>query len=430
MARETGNLKSKQVDQLIRAGKPGKHYDGRGLRLEIRGPNAANWVSRYQIDGVERWMGLGSARDFNLAEARERNRKQVRQKLADGIDPLRTRQAEHTAKLAAAAKALTLAEATRRFLEQHGGKWDSPKHRAQWQSTLKTYAEPVIGALSVADIDVPLVLKVLEQPVKPARNYPGGPLWNARPETANRLRGRIESVLDWAKGRGYRQGDNPAAWNILGKVLPARGPKQHHAALPYKDIPGFMAGLRAREGVAPQALAFLVYTAARSQEVLKARWSEIDLDAGVWTVPAERMKARKPHRVPLAPEMVDLLRGLYTESESDFVFIGTQAGKPLAHTALALVLTRMGQDVTVHGFRSAFRDWAGETTAFSHDICEAALAHVRGDKSVQAYARGDLFDKRRALMESWAKFCTAPVGKASAEIVPIRAMTRAPHGKA
>jgi integrase len=315
---------------------------------------------------------------------------------------------------------MTFAEATRRFLEQHSAKWESPKHRVQWQSTLKTYAEPVLGSLPVAEIDVPLVLKVLEQSVKAAHSYPAGPLWMTRPETANRLRGRIESVLDWAKGRGHRSGDNPAAWSVIGKVLPARGPKQHHPALPYKDVPSFMATLQAQPGAAARALQFLIYTASRSQEVLKARWSEFDLDAGVWTVPAERMKARKPHRVPLAPEVVDLLQGLYTESENDFVFIGTQAGKPLAHTALALVLKRLGLPVTVHGFRSAFRDWAGETTAFPHDVCEAALAHVRGDQTIRAYARGDLFAKRRSLMMAWSKFCTTPPGKAEGDVIPLR----------
>jgi integrase len=408
MARERGNLKSKQVEKLIRAGKRGKHYDGRGLRLEIGGPNSASWATRYQIDGFERWMGLGSARDFTLAEARERNRKLVRQKLADGIDPLLIRQAERAAKLAAAAKTMTFAEATRHFLEQHSAKWDSPKHRAQWQSTLETYAKPIIGALPVADIDVPLILNVLEQQVKAARNYPAGPLWNSRPETANRVRGRIESVLDWAKGRGYRQGDNPAVWSIIGKVLPARGARWHHAALLYKDIPHFMQALQAQQGVAAQALQFLILTGARSQEVLQARWSEIDLDNAVWTVPAPHMKARKPHRVPLAAEVVGLLRDLYNEFNNDFVFIGTRAGKPLAHTALQRLLKRMQQPVTVHGFRSAFRDWAGETTAFPHEICEAALAHVRGDQSVRAYARGDLFDKRRKLMEAWARYCQSP----------------------
>jgi integrase len=258
-------------------------------------------------------------------------------------------------------------------------------------------------------------------------------LWEARPETANRLRSRVEAILDWAKARGHRSGDNPAAWDVIGKVLPARRAKQHHAAMAYKDIPAFMAELRTHkvvaDGVAAKAMQFLVYTAARSQEVLKARWSEIDLDAvkidpktllpvpdPVWNVPASRMKARKPHRVPLAPPAVDLLRSLYTESGNDLVFLGTQPGKPLAHTTLGWVLKRMGQPV----FRSSFRDWAGETTAFPHDVCEAALAHVRGDQSVQAYARGDLFDKRRKLMEAWADYCAKPVVKTDATVTPIR----------
>ena len=329
MARETGNLKSKQVEKLIRAGQPGAHYDGRGLRLEIKGPNSAYWVSRYQIAGVTRYMGLGSAFAFDLAQARERNRTLVRQKLADGIDPVLTRRAERAAKAAAAARAVTFAEASRRFLEQHRGKWDSAKHAAQWENTLVTYATPIIGALPVDAIDVPLVLKVLEQPVKAQRGYPAGPLWGARPETANRLRGRLESVLDWAKGRGHRHGDNPAAWSIIGKVLPARTTGKHHAALPYKDLPTFMRELRAQQGVAARALEFLIYTAARSQEVIRARWSEIDLEAGIWTVPAERMKARKEHRVPLAPEAVSLLRELPREGDDGYLFIGTQAGKPL-----------------------------------------------------------------------------------------------------
>jgi integrase len=420
MARERGNLRAKQVEKLIRAGKPGKHYDGRGLRLEIKSQSSANWVARYQINGVTRYMGLGSAFDFDLGQARERNSRLVRQKLADGVDPLLARQSERAAKQADAAKAMTFSEACRRFLEQHSAKWDSSKHRAQWQNTLKTYAAPIIGALPVAHIDVSLVLKVLEQPIEAARGFPGGLLWQARPETANRLRGRIETILDWCKARGYRHGDNPAAWQIIGKVLPARGAKQHHAALPYNDIPAFMAELRAQEGVAAQALEFLILTAARSQEVLKARWGEIDLDESTWLIPGERMKARKPHRVPLAPEVVDLLRSLYREYGNEHVFIGTRTGNPLAHTALALALKRLGRPVTVHGFRSAFRDWAGETTAFPHDLCEAALAHVRGDQTIRAYARGDLFTKRRALMMAWSKFCTTPRGKAEGDVIPLQ----------
>lgn len=420
MARETGNLKNKQVEKLLRAGEPGKHYDGQGLRLEIKNNKAANWVTRYQIDGVERWMGLGSARVFTLAEARERNRKLVRQKLADGIDPLLTRRADRAASQAAAAKAMTFGEACRRFLEQHGGKWGNPKHRQQWQSTLAVYAEPVIGQLGVADIDTPLVLKVLEQPVAAERGYAAGPLWQTRPETANRLRGRIETVLDWAKARGHRSGDNPAAWSVIGKVLPERGVQQHHAAMPYADVPAFMRELRGREGVASRALEFLVLTAARSQEVLKARWPEIDLEAGVWTVPAERMKMRKEHRVPLSAETVALLRNLPTEAGNAFVFIGRSAVQPPGHSTLSAVLNkRMGCSITVHGFRSAFRDWAGETTAFPPDVCEAALAHVKG-KVERAYQRGDLFDKRRKLMEAWSRYCANPTPAKKTGVVPLR----------
>ena len=421
MGRDAGNLKSKYVEKLIQAGKPGKHYDGQGLRLEIRGPNNASWVARYQVDGVTRYMGLGSAKTFNLAEARERNRRLVRQKVADGFDPVAIRRADRAARQASVAKVMTFAEATRRFLEQHNAKWESRKHRTQWQNTLRTYAEPTMGALPVAEIDVPLVLKALEQPVKAERGYPAGPLWSARPETANRLRGRIEAVLDWAKARGHRAGDNPAAWEVIGKVLPARGGPEHHAALPYTDIPAFMASLEQRGGVAAKALAFAVLTAARSQEVLKARWSEVDLDEGVWTVRAERMKMRREHRVPLSAPAIELLRSLYGEDNGDdgYLFIGTQPGRPLGHTTLQQLLKRMNQPSTVHGFRSSFRDWAGERTAFPHDVCEAALAHVKG-KTERAYQRGDLFSKRRALMTAWARFAGGRNEKTSEKVVPLR----------
>jgi integrase len=420
VARETGNLKSKQVDKLIRAGEPGAHYDGRGLRLEIKGPHSAYWVSRYQLDGKIRYMGLGSAFDFGLEEARKRNRVLVRQKLADGIDPLVTRRAERAAAKAAAALAITFDDACKRFLEQHGGKWENPKHAKQWESTLRNYAAPIIGTQPVGKIDVALVLKVLEQPVPAERNRPAGPLWMVRHETASRLRGRIESVLDWAKVRGYREGDNPAAWSLVKQALPEeRGTQQHHAALPYKDIPAFMADLRAEQGSAARALEFLILTTSRSQEVVKARQDEIDLDDATWTIPASRMKARKPHRVPLSPEAVALLRDLKVEDGNDFVFLGTQAGKPLGHTSLSAVLQeRMDRDATVHGMRSSFRDWAGERTAFPHDVCEAALAHIKG-KTERAYQRGDLFDKRRALMNAWAQYCTSPPA-ASATVTPIR----------
>jgi integrase len=421
--RDTGNLKAKQVDKLIRAGKPGNHYDGQGLRLEVKGPGNASWVSRYQLDGVERWMGLGSARTFNLVEARARNRKLVRQKLADGVDPVLTRRTERAAKQAAAAKAMTFSEATRRFLEQHSAKWDSPKHRAQWESTLRTYAEPILGALPVADIDVPLVLKVLEQPVKAGRGYPAGSLWNARPETGSRVRGRILAVLDWCKARDHRSGDNPASWDVIGKVLPARSDAKHHTAMPYKDVPAFMAALGERQGSTARALEFAILCAARSQEVLKARWSEFDLGAAggpVWVVPAERMKMRREHRVPLPGPVVEMLCTLPREGDDDgYVFVGTQPGKPLGHSTLQMLLKRMQQPATPHGFRSSFRDWAGETTAFPHDICEAALAHIKG-KTERAYQRSDLLAKRRALMTAWAKYAASPNERMGERIVSLR----------
>jgi integrase len=418
VSRIRGNLKDKQVDKLIRRGEPGRHYDGRGLRLEIKGAGSASWVTRYQIAGIERWFGLGSAFDFTLAEARERNRKLVRQKLADGIDPVQARRAERTTKIAAAAKAMTFAEACAGYLEQHGGKWESAKHAKQWHQTLADYATPVIGKMPVADIDVPLVLKVLEQHVAAGRGSPAGSLWMTRRVTAGHLRGRIEAVLDWAKARGIRSGDNPAAWDVIGKVLPAHDAPKHHAALPYADIPTFMTELRARPGIPARALEFLIMVAGRSQEILRAKWRELDLDNAVWVVPAERMKMRKEHRVPLASAAVDLLRDLPTETGSDFVFIGSQVGKPLSEDTFNTLLRRMGRPVTPHGFRSSFRDWAGETTAFPHDVCEAALAHLKG-KTERAYQRGDLFDKRRKLMEQWARYCTSPPKAAAANVVPM-----------
>lgn len=419
MARETGNLKAKQVEKLLRAGKPGRHYDGLGLRLEIRSKKAAAWVARYQIDGTEHWMGLGSARVFTLTEARERNRKLVRQKIADGIDPLRVRQADRNAARAAAAKAMTFDEAAKRFLEQHGGKWENAQHKAQWQNTLRDYAGPVIGKMPVADIDVALVLKVLEQPVAADRGRPAGPMWTVRAETASRLRGRIEAILDWAKVRGYRSGDNPASWSLIGKALPARTGGRHHGAMRYADVPAFMAKLREQDSIAAKALQFTILTAARSGEVLGAVWGEIDLAEAVWVVPASRMKARKEHRVPLSAEAVALLRDLPTEAGNKFVFIGRSAGQPLGRGSMAQTLDRMGSG-TVHGFRASFRTWSSESTAFPHDVAEAALAHVRGDQTVQAYSRGDLLDKRRKLMEAWAKFCSSPPVKKASGVVPLR----------
>ena len=292
-------------------------------------------------------------------------------------------------------------------------------------STLTQYAFPHIGELSVAAIDTGLVLRVLEQRVPAERGYPAGQFWEARPETASRLRGRIEAVLDWATARGYRSGDNPASWKTIGKVLPARGAiakVEHHPALPFAQVNQFLVDLGKREGMAARALEFCIVTAARTGEVVGATWDEVNLSTGVWTIPAGRMKANKEHRVPLAPRVIELLSGLYRERDNNFIFIGAQRAG-LSNMAMATVLQRMGRhDITVHGFRSTFRDWAAEMTNYPNHVIEMALAHAVGDKVEAAYRRGDLFDKRRKLMEAWARYCMSPAA-AEKNVVALRGVS-------
>jgi integrase len=414
-----GKLTAKRVAKLLSKGEPGNFHDGLGLRLEIRSANSASWVSRYELNGVERWMGLGPVAAFSLAEARDRNRKLVRQKLADGIDPLAERQEAKAAARAAAAKLVTFREAAESYIAGNASKWRNAAHARQWPATLETYVYPAIGALSVSAIDVPLVLKVLEQHIS---IEPIGSFWATRTETASRVRGRIEAVLDWATARGLRSGDNPAAWKTIGKVLPVRPAQvEPHPALPYAELPAFMIELAKREGVTARALEFTILTAARSGEVLGAHWSEIDFAKKVWTVPAARMKAKREHRVPLSAAALDLLSRLPREPGNDFVFIGAKSGHGLSHTTMnrdALAGLRHG--LTVHGFRSSFRDWADERTAFSHDVCEAALAHAVGTDVERRYKRTTLFDRRRQLMDAWATFCmTAPVAAAGDNVVAL-----------
>jgi integrase len=422
------------VKRIARLKQKGRYSDGGGLYLQINESGSKSWVFKFERtvrDGngqpkrKETMMGLGGLATFGLAEARERARL-LRQQVKDGIDPLAAKRTAKAERELAAAKTLTFSEAAQQYFDQHESKWRNAKHRAQFIATLRDYAFPVIGNLPVAAVDTGLVLKVLEQKVAAERGYPAGPLWQARPETASRLRGRIESVLGWATVRGYRQGDNPARWRgHLSEALPARsanGKVEHHAALPYAELPAFMADLRKREGVAAQALEFTVLTAARTGEVIGARWDwdEIDLKAGVWVVPAGRMKAGKEHRIPLSPRAVELLKDLYREDDNDFVFIGPRAGSGLSNMAMTTVLRRMGRsDITVHGFRSAFRDWAAERTNFPREVAEMALAHTIGDKVEAAYRRGDLFAKRKALMEAWAKYCEAPA-PAGDKVVPMK----------
>jgi integrase len=396
-------LTQRKVDRTT---KPGRYRDGgdaKGLYLQISDGGAKSWILRYELHGRERMMGLGSASEFKLKQARERALA-ARRLLADKKDPLAAKREAEAAVRATEASKITFAEAAQRYFDQNEGSWTSAKHRDIFLSTLRAFAFPVIGEMDVSAIDVPAVLRCLE------------PHWNEKAVTLDRTRTRMEAVLDSCKARGERVGDNPAAWAVIGNVLPAPrkvAPIVHHKAMPYGDLPAFMGKLRAIDTVAARALEFLILTVARAGEVIGATWDEIDFDQRAWTIPAARMKARREHRVPLSPATVDLLQKLPREKGNPRLFIGQREGAGLSDMSMALVMERLGQRKvsTIHGMRSAFRDWAGETTAFSPDIAEAAIAHARGDKTVQAYARGSLFEKRRRLMDAWAKYCARSPAK-------------------
>jgi integrase len=380
------------------------HGDGGGLYLRVTDDGAKNWVFRFMLNGRARWMGMGPLHTVTLAEARKRAAEH-RLRRHDGVDPIEARRADKQRAQLEAAKAVTFKECAENYIKAHRVGWRNAKHAAQWQATLTTYAEPIIGKLSVQAIDIALVLKVLE------------PIWTAKPETAGRVRGRIETILDWARVRGYRAGENPARWRgHLDKLLPARGKVhkvEHHAALPYAELAGFLAALREQEGIAARALEFTILTAARTGETIFARWNEIDLLDKVWTVRAERMKAGREHRVPLSARALAILNEMQAHRQGDdgFVFPGGKSRKPLSNMALLMLLRRMGRDdLTAHGFRATFKTWASESTSYQTEIVEASLAHAIGSKVEQAYRRGDLFEKRRRLMSAWATFCTtAPV---------------------
>jgi len=405
MARQTERLSDLAVRRLK---KPGFHADGRQLYLQVSPSGSKSWLFRFARHGRERWMGLGPYPDVALAEARQKAF-DARRLLRDGVDPIEARRTARSAARLEEARGLTFMECAKCYIAAHEAGWRNAKHRAQWRSTLVTYAFPVLGELPVAAIDTALVMKTFE------------PIWQAKPETAGRLRGRIEAVLDWAAARGYRAGDNPARWRgHLDKLLPARrrlARIKHHAALPAHDLPAFMVELRGQAGVSARALEFAILTAARTGEVIGATWSEIDMGGKTWTVPAERMKGGRTHRVPLCERAVEILRSL--PLEGDHVFGGARASKPLSQMALLMMLRRMKRDdLTVHGFRSTFRDWAAESTSFPREVAEAALAHAIPDKVEAAYRRGDLFERRRQLMEAWSRYCASGLGTSA--VVPIR----------
>ena len=414
--------------EVAKAKGPAVLHDGGGLYLRVapdrssgdgkERPGAKSWVFRFQLDGKRRDMGLGPYPDISLAEARRRAAEH-RNSRRDGIDPLNAKAAQRQAQRLAAAKGRTFRECAAEFIEKNRAGWRNAKHRQQWGNTLATYAYPILGELPVSAIDTGLVMQVLD------------PIWTEKPETASRVRGRIEAVLDAATVRGFRQGPNPAQWKgNLAHILPALARVRkvaHHAALPFDQMPDFLSALRHRKSMAARALEFAALTAARTGEVLGARWGEIDLTAKVWTVPADRMKAGREHRVPLTDAAIAVLEkvrvmALMRDGGPDPaapVFPGPRRALPMSNMTMLMLLRRMQRDdLTAHGCRSTFVDWASERSLYPREVVEMALAHTIGNKAEAAYRRGDLFEKRRKLMEAWARFCEAPPAGA---VVPLRA---------
>lgn len=376
---------------------PGMHAVGgvAGLYLQITGTGARSWVLRASVAGKRRDMGLGGFPDVTIAQARE-NARTARDQIQKGIDPIEQRRQARSALAASRAAAKTFEDCVTDFMEARQSEWRNPKHRQQWQNTLDTYAAPIMGKLLVADVALPHVMKVLE------------PIWATKTETATRVRGRIEQVLDWATVRGYRAGENPARWKGHLDHLLAKPRKiakvEHHAAVPVDAVAAFLVGLRAMDGMGARALEFAILTAARSGEVRGAVWSEFDLKAKVWTVPGERMKGKVEHRVPLSTQAIELLDKLERSEDTEVVFPGVK-GQVLSDMTLSAVMRRMKVDAVPHGFRSTFRDWAAERTNFPRDLAEMALAHVIESKVEAAYRRGDMLAKRLKMMQAWADYC-------------------------
>ncbi|MEO6824611.1 MAG: integrase arm-type DNA-binding domain-containing protein [Nitrosospira sp.] len=383
--------------EVVNKKKQGNYCDGGGLYLQISEPGSKSWIFRFALNGKDRHMGLGSCHTVSLAEARGAA-VECRKLVLRKIDPIASRDADHAQQRLEAAKSVSFSECANAYIKTHRSSWKNAKHADQWANTIKTYCGPVMGGLSVQTIDTALIMRVLE------------PIWTVKPETASRLRGRIESVLDWAVVSGYREGDNPARWRgHLDNLLPSLKKKsrvKHHPALPFEEMSGFMEELKAQEGVAARALEFLILTAARTGETIGAQWKEFDLTAMIWTIPAVRMKASMEHRIPLSKRAMEIVRALHMVKQSDFVFPGQKEGKPLTTMAMLALLKRMEKmNLTVHGFRSSFRDWASECTNFPRDVCEMALSHTIANQAEAAYRRGDLIDKRRSLMEEWSRHC-------------------------
>jgi integrase len=384
---------------VTRTSKAGLYADGAGLYLRVGRAGAKNWTFRFMLSGKAREMGFGSLTKVSLADARKKAN-DARRLLSEGRDPLAERQDEEKQRAAAdrltAARSMTFDDCAEAYIRAHQPGWRNEKHCQQWTNTLKTYAS-MLGSVPVQDIDLDLIMKVIE------------PIWTTKTETARRVRGRIEVILDWAKVRAYRSGENPARWRgHLSHLLPVPSRVRaikHHAALPHTKIGTFMKDLREIQGKSAEALEFLILATARTSEVISARWSEIDLKSKVWLIPATRMKSGREHRVPLSSAAVKVLQRIVAANR-EYIFPGQTSNGPLSSMAFLMLLGRMDYgDITTHGFRSTFRDWAADRTNFSRDVVEMALAHVIEDKTEAAYRRGDLFEKRRRLMEAWGKYC-------------------------
>lgn len=437
-------LTVKRVDRLVRRGEPGRHFDASGLYLIVNGKRAAHWERRYELNGKAHWMGLGRVTAFGLEEARARN-KAVSQQLADGIDPLAAKRANRAAQAAAAVKTMTFKECTKGYIEANRHGWKNGKHENQWSMTLlgvdpkgkpakHDYCK-IIRDLPVNSIDTALVLKVLQ------------PVWTTKTETASRIRGRVEKVLDRAKVLGLRSGENPARWvGHLDQLLPKRSqvaPVENHPALPYAQLPAFMTDLRRREGMGARALEYTILTAVRTSDTIDAKWSEIDKHTRLWTIPRARMKGQKgaarkrDHVIPLSQPALALLDALPREAE--YLFLGSNAGEPLSNAAMAAVIDRMnedrvkaglpkwtdpqqdGREIVPHGFRSTFKDWCSDETDYPGEMSEMALAHTLPDKTESAYRRGSMQEKRRKMMQDWASYAlSTPRTTAGSTVVPIR----------
>jgi integrase len=403
---KTGKLTVKGIENLA----AGRYGDGGGVWLQVRSATSRSWVFRYVRGGKEHWIGLGDASVVGLAKARQKGLK-WRQVLDDGRDPLAVKREEEAAQKEGA-EDTWFENVAAKYIKAHSPSWKNAKHADQWESTLTTYAYPKIGKTSVRDLKTEHILKVLT------------PIWTSKSETASRVRGRIEAILGFAAAQRWRDQFNPAAWTNLKPLLPAKGKiakVEHHAALPYFELCNFIAANSAKCSISANALRYTILTAARTGEVLGARWSEIDLTAKVWTVPAGRMKAGREHRIPLSAPALAILTAMGAhkpKSGDGYIFPGQRPEKPLSNMAMTMLVR--GSDwpaITVHGFRSTFRDWAGEKTTFQREVIESALAHTVGGVE-GAYQRGDYFHKREKLMAAWGAYCMA---KTAGNVVPMNA---------